>query len=338
MDGDEYTKLLGYKSYWEYESFENPVGTGYVEKSQGNFVYTQTDAEIENEKLPVKIDRTYNSQASTVSSLGLGWNHSYDIELLNINEADKLIDRKALRDETGTIFLFEKLQDGTYASSMGRYITLKAEEKKETVEIPAKNGNSKISKEIVSSYTMLTKDNLEYRFNSGGQLIYVKEPNGSFLLLTHDGKTGRLLTAVTNQNLMVTFTYEIDAKEKADKIVEQAIEDLEQNGKTSKGPMPVENKVVDMTQVANNNVTNTGVSVEDAVNNLLLVRKISLPDGSDLQYEYDEQNHLNKVVRSDGKTNGESVSYLYEYNGQGNLSVIKDANEIPYTVVYQGKR
>ena len=185
---------------------------------------------------------------------------------------------------------------------------------------------------------MLTKDNLEYRFNSGGQLIYVKEPNGSFLLLTHDGKTGRLLTAVTNQNLMVTFTYEIDAKEKADKIVEQAIEDLEQNGKTSKGPMPVENKVVDMTQVANNNVTNTGVSVEDAVNNLLLVRKISLPDGSDLQYEYDEQNHLNKVVRSDGKTNGESVSYLYEYNGQGNLSVIKDANEIPYTVVYQGKR
>lgn len=338
VDGDEYTKLLGYKSYWEYESFENPVGTGYVEKSQGNFVYTQTDAEIENEKLPVKIDRTYNSQASTVSSLGLGWNHSYDIELLNINEADKLIDRKALRDETGTIFLFEKLQDGTYASSMGRYITLKAEEKKETVEIPAKNGNSKISKEIVSSYTMLTKDNLEYRFNSGGQLIYVKEPNGSFLLLTHDGKTGRLLTAVTNQNLMVTFTYEIDAKEKADKIVEQAIEDLEQNGKTSKGPMPVENKVVDMTQVANNNVTNTGVSVEDAVNNLLLVRKISLPDGSDLQYEYDEQNHLNKVVRSDGKTNGESVSYLYEYNGQGNLSVIKDANEIPYTVVYQGKK
>ena len=108
MDGDEYTKLLGYKSYWEYESFENPVGTGYVEKSQGNFVYTQTDAEIENEKLPVKIDRTYNSQASTVSSLGLGWNHSYDIELLNINEADKLIDRKALRDRDRDDFPFRK--------------------------------------------------------------------------------------------------------------------------------------------------------------------------------------------------------------------------------------
>lgn len=46
----------------------------------------------------------------------------------------------------------------------------------------------------------------------------------------------------------------------------------------------------------------------------MLVRKIVLPDGSDIQYRYDNNNHLNEVVRSDGKVSGESISYTYAYD------------------------
>ena len=347
-DGDEYTKLLGYKSYGEYETFSNPNGTGYIEKSQGNFVYSQTDAVIANEQLPVNIERTYNSQASTVSSLGLGWNHNYDVELLNINEADKLVDRKAFRDESGTIFLFEKLEDGTYASSMGKYITLKQEDKKETVEIPAKNGNDNISVEVESSYTMLTKDNLEYRFNSGGQMIYLKEPNGSFVLLAYDGQTGRLLSATTNQNLVTTFSYEAGAKKKADQIVDQALEDLgekvlelpqkSKNESSADEEEICEEAVLEMSQVGNSQVDGSEITVADALENLLLVRKITLPDGTCIDYEYDQENHLDQVDRSDGKETGEGVSYQYAYNDSGQLSTIQDAKRNPYELTYQEKK
>ena len=351
VDGDEYVKLLGHKPYWEYESFENPNGIGYVEKSQGNFVYSQTDVDIANEKMPITIERTYNSQASTVSSFGLGWNHSYDLELLNINEEDKLIDRKALRDETGTIFLFEKLQDGTYASSMGKYMTLTQEEKTETIEIPARNGNEKLSREITSSYTILTKDNLEYRFNSGGQMLYAKEPNGSFLLFMYDARTGRVLRAVTDKNLTMEFSYLEGAREKADGIVEEAVEKQKTPTKAARAGLGTEaspaikppaegpsRPVIEMDEISKIPVTGSGVPVGDAVNNLMLVRKIMLPDGTDIQYDYDKNNRLKKVIRSDGKTDGESVSYVYEYDGQGKLSVIHDAKGNPYTIIYQDKK
>jgi|GEM_PF-1943517 len=340
-DGDEYTKLLGQKEYWDYETFATPNGTGYIEKSQGNFVYSQTDAVIANEMLPVDINRTYNSQASTVSSLGLGWNHTYDVELLNINETDRLIDRKAFRDESGTIFLFEKQADGTYASSMGKYLTLKAEDKKETIEIPARNGMEQVSVEVESSYTMQSKDNLEYRFNSGGQMIYLKEPNGNFVLLDYDGQTGRLVSVTTNQNLVTTFTYEEGAKEKADQIVEKALESLPAS--STKDPDPEEERIQEtddeeVSTLRAAQVEDSQVTVADALENLLLVRKITLPDGTCIDYTYDKENHLKQVKRSDGQADGESVSYHYTYHDSGQLSRITDAQGNPYELTYQDKK
>ena len=42
LDYNEHTKRLGLQDYWQYEEFNNPVGSGSVEKSGGNFVYQQT--------------------------------------------------------------------------------------------------------------------------------------------------------------------------------------------------------------------------------------------------------------------------------------------------------
>ena len=64
IDADEYVKRLGLKEYWEYAEFSTPSGDGNIEKSRGNLVYSQTDTEIPNEQLPVKLERTYNSMSS----------------------------------------------------------------------------------------------------------------------------------------------------------------------------------------------------------------------------------------------------------------------------------
>lgn len=54
---------------------------------------------------------------------------------------------------------------------------------------------------------MNTKDNVEYRFNSSGQLIYMAEANGNFLLFDYDTDKGLLSKLTTSKNLSMEFTY-----------------------------------------------------------------------------------------------------------------------------------
>lgn len=350
VDGDEYTKFLGVKPYWCYEDFSTPNGTGSIEKSRGNFNYTQTEAVIPNRKLPVEISRSYNSQSSSTSSLGEGWNHSLDLELLNINDGNELMERLAYKDETGSIFLFAKLPDGSYASSMGRYLTLKAENRSETIVVPAANGNPRVEEKIESAYTMLSKDNQEYRFNTGGQLVYTKEPNGSFILLEYDAKTGRLVTAITNRNLVTRFQYADHARKQTDTLVQRVLEgDTGESTWVPKGegdgiqqPSDIDTAgTLDMEPIRTARVMR-GVykdsTVGDAANNLSLVRKMILPDQSTVSYEYDNHNHLLKVTRKAGGGSEDQVSYRYEYDSTGKLSAIYDALDHPYRLTYESGR
>lgn len=90
VDADEYVKRMGRKEYWEYVEFDTPSGNGGIEKSRGNMVYTQADAEIPNEQLPVCLERTYNSQSSEKTAFGVGRTHSFDMELLNVCKNDSV--------------------------------------------------------------------------------------------------------------------------------------------------------------------------------------------------------------------------------------------------------
>ncbi|MEG2364415.1 MAG: DUF6531 domain-containing protein [Terrisporobacter sp.] len=94
VDSNEYTKRMGIKEYWEYVDIEMPNGTGHIEKSEGNFVYQQTDAVLPNEQLEVTLGRTYNSKSSSKSAFGIGWNHEYDIEILSLFGKDNLEEGK----------------------------------------------------------------------------------------------------------------------------------------------------------------------------------------------------------------------------------------------------
>ena len=337
-DGDEYVKCLGDKDYWSYEDFSTPNGTGGIELSRGNFYYGQAEAVIPNNGMPVELGRAYNSQASTASSLGMGWNHSYDLELLNINESDELKDRKAIKDATGTIFLFEKNPDGTYASSMGKYITLKEEKKTEQIQIPARNGNAAVNTQAESAYTMLTKDNVEYRFNAGGQLVYEKEPNGSFVLLTYDSRHGRLIAITTNQNLVTRFSYADNASDASDAVVRQAAAaDAIQEAAAEEEVLSMEQIAGSMAAVPGDK-TRRSATVEEIVTNLALVRSITLPDGGVIRYHYDDLNLLTMAERMDGADGNQKVTYRYAYDDNDNLSEIRDALGNAYRLEYTEDR
>lgn len=334
-DGDEYVKCLGDKDYWFYEDFSTPNGNGKIEISRGNFYYGQTEAVIPNNNMPVEISRAYNNQASSTSSLGIGWNNSYDLELLNINESDQLTDQKALKDATGTIFLFDKNPDGSYASSMGKYITLKEEQKKETIKIPARNGNPAVETTVESMYTMLTKDNEEYRFNAGGQLVYEKEPNGSFILPEYDSKHGRLLKLTTNQNLVTKFTYADNAAAITEELVKKAVADVKQTDKKQVISMGTVAKKVTRSPGSQNG---SEVTIEKAAENMALVRSVILPDNSIIKYQYNDKNLLTSVEHMENILGKKKVVYRYSYDENDNLNKIYDALGNEYRLEYTEDR
>ncbi|MDE8731913.1 DNRLRE domain-containing protein [Eubacteriales bacterium DFI.9.88] len=297
LDYDEHTKRLGLQEYWQYEEFNNPVGSGSIEKSSGNFVYQQTDASLPNEKLEVELTRTYNSQSSEKSAFGLGWNHNYDLELLNVydKETDSF-DNVVFKDSSGSIFRFIKnSQDpDTYISSQGAYITMKKEVKTEDVQIQEKKAgasgeNQMKTVQVASQYTVRTKDNQEYRFNGGGQLVYLTEPNGNFLLFEYQEKTGMLENIITNRNLTMHFDY----------------------------------------------------NSTDPNADMLLVDKVTLPDGGTRAYTYKEsgEDRLLTQVKATG-SDGKEVVYEYGYDKADtpNVNEIKDAEGNAYLLTYDAEK
>lgn len=231
--------------------------------------------------------------------------------------------------------MFDKNPDGSYASSMGKYITLKEEPKKEIIKIPARNGNPAVKAIVESMYTMLTKDNEEYRFNVGGQLVYEKEPNGSFVLPEYDSKHGRLLKLITNQNLVIKFTYLDNAAVITDELVKKAVADEKQTDKK---------QVISMGKVAKKVTRSLGsqdgskITVEKAAENMALVRSVILPDDSVIKYQYNDKNLLTSVEHMENILGKKKVVYRYSYDENDNLNKIYDALGNEYRLEYTEDR
>lgn len=208
IDKNEYQKALGHKEYWAYADIATPSGSGYIEKSQGNFVYEQTDGEIANEQLAVALTRTYNSMATSKSAFGYGWTHNYDIELLKLGKDSSLEEGiLVLRDGSGTLYQFKEDGD-TYISSLGKYVTLTKENKTQSISLsdPAEP-NTVETITVHTAYTMKTRDNMVYYFDDSGKLVWMEESNGNLLLFHYDEKRGLLDKITTGNNISVTFTY-----------------------------------------------------------------------------------------------------------------------------------
>ena len=210
---DEYLKRLGMREYWRYAHMGTPSGDAYIEKSEGNFLYQQTDAELSSEKVDAMLERTYNSRSTAKGIFGMGWSTAFDMELLRKAQDGQLV----LRYPDGTIYEFSRdaEEDGviSYVSSMGKYVTLTESESLsiETFDLsgaePASAGSSMQEAQVRSRYTMTDKDGGEYRFDEEGKIVYIGGPNGNYVLPLYDERTGLVSEAVTNRGIRMVFTY-----------------------------------------------------------------------------------------------------------------------------------
>lgn len=280
-DYDETMKRLGDADYWKYTDFSTPNGQGKIEESQGNFTYTQEDMNFEGVNLETGFSRTYNSRSSEKGAFGRGWTHSFDLQLLSVcQEEEDNFSNLVFRDGTGTIYRFIEGENGKYVSSQGEYITLTKEEISEEKTIK----NEKIT--VDSSYTLHTSDNIDYRFNSGGQLVYITEPNGSFMVFEYQPDIGFLSKVTNDKGISVTFEY----------------------------------------------------TTENPEEDMVLVDRAVMPDGSERIYSYDSEGEDIFVLKAvtEKAANGNEIVYRYDYTGKERplLKEIKDAEGNKYSIAY----
>ena len=197
-------RRLGNVQNLGYQSISLPMGSGSIEKSQGNVAYSQTDVTLPNPQLQISLTRDYNSGNETVGMFGLGWDLGMNVEIMKQIGSDGAVNL-IYKDETGALFVFKKNANGIYTCD-------KATELKLTVvnaptSLTVENGTEKGTYPFVVAYELKTKDNNIYRFNSGGQIVSITDLSSNFNLFTYDQKDGKLLKIISNSGQFLSFDY-----------------------------------------------------------------------------------------------------------------------------------
>ena len=128
----------------------------------GNFVLQEQDLAVPGRGLPVAFTRTYNSASVADGPLGPGWTHSFNLAVLP-DGADAML----VRNADGRLDRFSQQPDGSYTAPSGIHNLL--------------------TRAADGTYSLRTKDQTVYRFDTGGRLISITDRNGNTILLTYTG-------------------------------------------------------------------------------------------------------------------------------------------------------
>lgn len=223
----ELSDRTGQKPYRGYCSFATPTGNGNVEYSSGNLSYEQEDVTLPSSQLPFTVTRYYNSQLKLQGMYGNGWTDSLHKELVEDKDGNIYF-----IDSDGSIYTFQKgdngytcaetkdyvLQSGDVQEDIeeeepeeltSSYIGISSYETKSVDEETEEDVDSEEPEvfELEHAYTIKTKDNMLYRFNEGGQLVSVLEPNGTYLIYLYDD-VGRLESVQSDAGKKISFNYD----------------------------------------------------------------------------------------------------------------------------------
>jgi len=152
-----------------------------VNLATGNYTYNHSDLHIAGRGLPIDFKRFYNSKAPTSANqpLGFGWTHSYNI-FLSINSSNSAV----IAYGDGHQETYAPNGTGGYVSEPGIYNVLTTS---------------------AGTYTLTTKEQQQYNFNSSGQLTSIVDKNNNAVSL---GYTGINLTAITDTvGRVISFAY-----------------------------------------------------------------------------------------------------------------------------------
>jgi len=181
VDQGETDKYLGLQNYWSYVTMDVGSGDAYANVASGNLVYQKTDFANTAPLLASVMRRTYNSQSTSWTPLGVGWDFSFNTNLLSEYGPDaggNMIEVAVLlKDGDGTIHRYEKLEDGSYKTPSGIFLDL------------VENADG--------TFTAERSDDITYVFNQQRMIQEFREPNGNKLLFEYD-KKGRLIKVMHN--------------------------------------------------------------------------------------------------------------------------------------------
>ncbi len=159
-----------------------PTSKDPVNLATGNYTYNHVDLRLPGRGLPFEFQRFYNSKAtaSTGLPLGYGWTDSYNIGLA-VSQTNNAV---VITFGDGHAEMYATNGAGGYFSQPGIYNVL------------ATSGGN---------YTLTTKEQQKYNFNSSGQLTSIADKNNNAVSL---GYTGIALTTITNTvGRVISFAY-----------------------------------------------------------------------------------------------------------------------------------
>lgn len=150
-----------------------------VNANTGNFVYEKEDLSIPG-KYPLCFQRMYNVTDNRAGSMGIGWRHNYEIQLLILE------DRYIVLWNDGREEIFLRGEDGKPEPLFGGQDCLRVEG---------------------DGYSYLTRDQKVYCFDRNGKLLKVKGANGQSLSFSYD-KYGRLIQVLNSCDSRLLYHYD----------------------------------------------------------------------------------------------------------------------------------
>lgn len=164
----------GMVDYWT----SIPVIGGEVNATNGNFLFSETDFELEGRGPSINISRTFNSQNDQVGLFGKGWTSTLETRVAEQPNGDVI-----LFESDNKTQLFTK-NDTKYEAPAGVY--------------------SELSK-TANGFLLVEQDKSEVAFNAVGQLLSEKDQNGNTLTYTYTG--GKLTSMKDASGRTVSFGY-----------------------------------------------------------------------------------------------------------------------------------
>ena len=198
------TKRVGNKPNLGYQSLSLPIGSGSIEKSSGNVNYSQTDITLPNPQLPITLTRNYNSGVKAMGMFGLGWDFGMNAEIMRQVDSNGVVNL-IYKDSSGALYSFVKNSSGIYTCNKASDLEFREGNTPTTVTVA--KGNHAGTYSYVCAYELSTKDNLTYKFNSGGQLVSMSDLNNNFNLFLYDQVDGKLLKIISSNEQALTFIY-----------------------------------------------------------------------------------------------------------------------------------
>ena len=298
---NEVQKRLGLQNYWTYSGFGTGSGTGYVNVSNGDVVYSTTDIIVSDPFLAAVMRRTFNSMADTKTAMGYGWDFSFNTclmrEYLGSDEVGMI-----LKDGDGSLHQFAKNGE-VYDSAPGTYMKLTYDS-------------------VLDEYQIVRKDNIVYHFD--GQSMKLKgftDNNGNALTFTYDSR-GNLSEVENTVGDTITLTYYVEGAAPSDPdytYVNYHPDMLESVTWTENDTDPVSityhyeynqsDRLTRAYTVIENNTVYEETFIYNEANQLVT---ISDPENKETDIAYDAEERVQSITAA----NGDTAAYAYSDLGE----------------------